>query len=117
MHLNPQPFIDIKSGIKTIEARINDEKRQSLKVEDYITFINREQQNEKIYTQITKISLFKSFNEMFKELGTIDFGYDPSISDEDAVKSISKYYSHEEVQHYGVIGIHIKLINPDKMPQ
>lgn len=41
MNLNNDPFNRIKDGIKTIELRLNDEKRQLLKEKDLIEFTNR----------------------------------------------------------------------------
>lgn len=46
MRLNPLPFKMIASGEKTIELRLNDEKRRLINVGDEITFINTED-NEK----------------------------------------------------------------------
>ena len=40
MKLNPYPFEMIKSGQKTIELRLLDEKRQLIKVGDTIVFTN-----------------------------------------------------------------------------
>jgi ASC-1-like (ASCH) protein len=42
MKLNVEPFNKIKSGKKTIELRLNDEKRQLVKIKDLIEFTNRE---------------------------------------------------------------------------
>ena len=42
MNLNPIPFEMIRSGKKTIELRINDEKRQFINKNDEIEFINTE---------------------------------------------------------------------------
>ena len=42
MRLHNSPFKLIKSGTKTIEMRLNDEKRQLIKVGDSIKFIYRE---------------------------------------------------------------------------
>ena len=41
MNLNNTPFNLIKNGTKTIELRLNDEKRQLLKENDFIEFTNR----------------------------------------------------------------------------
>ena len=38
MHLQPQPFSMIRSGEKTIELRLYDEKRQQIAVDDEIEF-------------------------------------------------------------------------------
>ena len=42
MSSNNGPFNLIKNGTKTIELRLNDEKRQLLKENDLIEFTNRE---------------------------------------------------------------------------
>ena len=49
MNLNNRPFKSIKEGTKTIELRLNDEKRSLLKVGDEIEFTNRDT-NEKSST-------------------------------------------------------------------
>ena len=41
MKLHNDPFNLIKSGTKTIELRLNDLKRQKIKVDDLIEFTNR----------------------------------------------------------------------------
>ena len=45
MNLSPVPFEMIKSGQKTIELRLNDEKRQRIKTGDTIIFSNTESIN------------------------------------------------------------------------
>lgn len=39
MMLSPKPFEMIASGTKTIELRLNDEKRQKVQVDDTIVFV------------------------------------------------------------------------------
>ncbi len=52
MNLNDTPFKRIKKGTKTIELRLNDEKRQLLHIKDYIEFTNRSTL-EKMLVEIT----------------------------------------------------------------
>ncbi len=40
MKLNNSPFVSIKNKTKTIELRLNDDKRQKINVGDEIEFIN-----------------------------------------------------------------------------
>ena len=42
MRLNPAPFAMVERREKTIELRLNDEKRRLINVGDEITFINTE---------------------------------------------------------------------------
>ena len=54
MKLNNGPFERIKNGTKTIELRLNDEKRQLLKIKDLIEFTNRTN-NEKMLVEIENL--------------------------------------------------------------
>ena len=54
MNLNNRPFKSIKEGTKTIELRLNDEKRSLLKVGDEIEFTNRDT-NEKLSVDIINL--------------------------------------------------------------
>ena len=40
MKLQDEPFIKIKNGLKTVEMRLNDEKRQKINIDDDIEFTN-----------------------------------------------------------------------------
>ena len=48
MNLAPSPFEMIASGKKTIELRLNDEKRRKIQIEDFIQFTNVKSPNESI---------------------------------------------------------------------
>ena len=48
MKLNSKPFESIKSGSKTIELRLNDEKRQQVSVGDFIEFSLTDDPSKKI---------------------------------------------------------------------
>ena len=63
MKLNNEPFINIKNGTKTIELRLNDEKRRLLKVNDLIEFTNRET-NE-------KLTILKALQTVLKDALTL----------------------------------------------
>ena len=56
LRLHNEPFEKIKSGTKTIEIRLYDEKRKLIKENDLIEFTNRNT-NEKIRTKVL-ISFF-----------------------------------------------------------
>ncbi len=111
MNLNNKPFNSIKNGTKKIELRLYDEKRQALKENDFIEFNNRET-SEKILTKIEKIYKYPSFKELYKNIDKKLLGY---LDDEIAsYKDMELYYSQEEQQKYGVVGIQIKVINDEK---
>ncbi len=107
MKLKSEPFIKIANGNKTIELRLNDEKRQLLKIGDTIEFTNLEN-GETLCVQIKELIKYPSFEELYKHVDKLSIGYQ---KDEPAnPNDMDKYYSKEEQQRYGVVGIKIKRI-------
>ncbi len=110
MSLNKIPFNQIKAEVKTIEARLLDEKRENLKVGESIQFTNTDDQNDKIKVNIKDLSRFNTFTDMFSNLDLSKFGFSAETSVSEAVQIMRQYYSVDEENKYGVLGIHIKLI-------
>ena len=107
MKLNNGPFKNIKDGTKTIELRLNDKKRQLLKIKDLIEFTNRETL-EQMLVEIINLYHYPSFEELYKHFDKVAMGYK---EDEEAnPKDMEEYYSKEEQEKYGVIGIEIKKL-------
>ena len=114
LHLIDKYFNLIKDGIKTVEIRLNDEKRQKMKVgdyidipkekiKDYIEFINNN--TEEILLTIIKdkkvvdnvLDLYEIYDE--KSLG---------ISKKEIVKVMKKIYSKEELKSNKICAIEIE---------
>ncbi len=106
MNLQPEPFENIKNGSKTIERRLNDPKRQLLKIGDTITFRLAQDQNQKLETRIIDLVPFKSFTELYKNFPSHLYGITP----EDAANHMSAYYSKEDEEKWGVLAIKIELM-------
>ena len=104
MNLNNRPFKSIKEGTKTIELRLNDEKRSLLKVGDEIEFTNRDT-NEKLSVDIINLHKYPSFEELYKHFDKVEMGYNKDDIAEP--KDMEAYYSKEEQNKYGVLGIEI----------
>ncbi len=105
MSLDNDPFNSIKAGTKTIELRLNDEKRKLLKAKDLIEFTNRDTL-EKLLVEIEDLYKYSDFEELYRHFDKILMGYDEKdIADP---SDMEKYYSKEEQQKYGVLGIKIK---------
>ena len=106
MKLNEKPFNDIKKGLKTIEMRLYDEKRQNINPKDMIRFTNISN-GEEILTEVIALHIFTSFEELYKHFDKIALGY---TKEEEALPSdMEKYYNKEEQSKYGVVGIEIKV--------
>ena len=111
LNLNPSPFSLIKSGIKTIELRLMDEKRQLIKIDDILIFTNTEDSSAKLTCVVKSIYQFDSFAELYKSLPLDKCGYMPDEILTASPEDMNIYYSTEKQKLYGVVGIEIELIN------
>ncbi len=109
MRLNPAPFRMIKSGEKTVELRLYDEKRRRIAVGDTITFTETET-GETLRVTVTALHVFASFDELYRALPLIQCGYTqaelPAASPDDMLA----YYSKEQQQRFGVVGIAVAVV-------
>lgn len=102
MKLQNEPFKQIKKGTKEIEIRLNDEKRKMFKINDYIEFTNISTL-EIMFVKITNLYHFESFEKLFNN-------FDNSILGCGSYEEMYKYYSKEEENKYGILGIEIKVL-------
>lgn len=112
MKLTKNPFEKIKNKTKTIELRLYDEKRQKVKVGDFIEFSLIDNPKEKIQTKVIGLHRFDSFKELYATLPKEKLGY--KENEIPAPESMNKYYSSEKQAEYGVLGIEIKLTDLQK---
>ena len=66
MNLQPQPFNMIRSGQKTFELRLYDEKRQKVHVGDEIEFSCLDGNEAPFVVRVTGLHLFENFGSMKK---------------------------------------------------
>ena len=112
MKLNSTPFEMIKSGEKTIELRLFDEKRQKIRVGDKIVFTDNTT-SETLNTTVVKLHRFNTFNELYKSLPLLKCGYTTENADKATPSDMEQYYSVEEQRKYGVVGI--ELCRPEQI--
>ena len=106
MNLHPRPFKMIKNKIKTVEMRLNDEKRKTIKINDLIEFTNIET-SETIKVKVVDLKAYKDFSLLYKEYSKEEIGY---LEDEVAnPQDMQTYYSQEKINQYGAIAIRIKV--------
>ena len=107
MNLYNDAFNLIKQGSKTIELRLYDEKRQKILIGDLIQFINIDNKNV-LSTKVKNIFIYKDFQKLYKDFDKMSIGYkEYEIAN---YKDMEQYYSIEDIEKYGVIGIEIQLI-------
>ena len=106
MKLHAAPFEKIKSGEKTIELRLYDEKRQKIKAGDTIVFTNTAT-GETLTKQVLQLHVFDSFRELYEALPLLKCGYTPEDIAAATPADMDRYYSLEEQEKYGVVGLEL----------
>lgn len=109
MKLQPEYFNFILNGTKRIEIRLNDEKRQNIKLGDKIKFLKEPDLNESFEAQVIGLLRYNSFEEMFKDYD-ISILSDKSMTKEELISVLEQFYTKEKQEKYGVLGIRIELI-------
>ena len=107
MRLHDEPFKLIQAGTKTIELRLYDEKRQQIQVGDIIEFTSRAT-GEVQKTKVIAMHIYSCFADLYRDYDKVSLGYG---KDEEAKpEDMELYYSKEEQEKYGVVGIEIELL-------
>ena len=98
-------FKAIKNKEKDIEVRLNDEKRRLINIGDTIIFHHIDT-GETIKTEVINLHRFNSFKELFESFPNNRIG----VSQNDDYTIMDNFYTKEEQEKYGALGIEIKLI-------
>lgn len=109
MRLADRPFELIKSGVKTVEVRLNDEKRRKLEEGQTIVFARASGAGETISAKIAALHRFGSFSELFHSelFPACGFG---DMTPEAATEAMYEYYSTADELFYGVLAIELKKL-------
>lgn len=106
MRLDCEPFDKIDSGKKTIELRLYDEKRRRIRVGDAIRF-ECTLDEDAAYVEVKALHVFPSFKELYRTLPLTACGYEETALADAKPEDMDRYYSREEQEKYGVVGIEI----------
>lgn len=106
MKLQPSPFEKIQNGSKTIEIRLNDEKRKLVKVGDEIEFSLMTDPSQTLRTEVLELQHFPTFQELFAAFPPEQYG---GVS-KDEYSTMYKYYPQEDEEKYGVLAIRVKRL-------
>ena len=106
MNLNAAPFEKIKSGEKTIELRLWDEKRQKINPGDTIVFTNTDT-GETLTKTVVKLHRFDNFEELYRSLPLLQCGYTEEDVSKAKASDMEQYYSAEQQRACGVVGIEL----------
>ena len=110
LNLHPTYFNLIKNKEKTLEGRLNDEKRQNFNVGDTITFYKEPEKVETLKAIILDKFIYSDFDEMANNLDKKDLGFSNSTKEE-MVNIYRTIYTTEDEKQYGVVVFKIKVIS------
>lgn len=109
MKLNPEPYEKIRNGQKTIELRLNDEKRQKINIGDLIEFTQTET-GEKLVTEVVALHRCDSFAELYRHVPIQKCGYTEAEMATAKPEDMNVYYTPEQQAEYGALGIEVRVI-------
>ena len=109
MKLQPEYYNYMLNGTKRIEIRLNDEKRKIIKVGDTITFLKEPDLKESFNTKVIELLKYNNFEELIKDID-ISLLADKSVTKEELINTLEKFYPIEKQNKYGVLGIRIELL-------
>ena len=106
MNLVPSAFSKIADGSKTIELRLNDEKRQKVNVGDTVVF-NCNENSDVITARVKQLHKFADFKSLYNALPLDKCGYAEIELDTAHYTDMEQYYSEEQIGKYGTLGIEL----------
>lgn len=107
MNLQDRYYNYILNGTKRIELRLNDEKRQLIKIGDRIEFSNGI--GETFTTEVIGLITYKSFKDLFEDFN-IEILADKSMTKQELLNVLGEFYTTEKQSQFGVVGIRVELI-------
>lgn len=111
MHLADESFDMVISGKKSIEIRLNDEKRRGISDGDIIIFFRESNITDMCAATVVSARHYNSFLDLFcaERERLVDTGC-ANMTAEQAAQSMYKYYLSEQEERDGVLAIEIKLL-------
>ena len=109
MTLEPSAFLKIANGSKTIELRLNDEKRHKIDIGDRIEFRCIEI-NSIVEAEVISLYKFSDFEQLYKALPLEKCGYSKNNLKIAHYTDMEKYYTKEQIKKYGALGIELQNI-------
>ena len=105
INLQDKYFDFIKNGTKRVELRLNDEKRQQIKIGDSIEFSN---EKDKFTAKVIGLLKYKDFKTLFNDFG-IEILADKTMTKEELLDVLGEFYTPEKQERFGVLGIRVEL--------
>lgn len=110
MKLDPELFEKVKSGVKTYEVRLFDEKRQRVKVGDNIIFKKQPELLDGVIVRVVDIKRFATFEQMAQTLSIESIGFKGKNATQVSRYFLTKICKKSDEKKYGVVAFKIELV-------
>ncbi|MFS1516265.1 ASCH domain-containing protein [Bacillus sp. SCS-151] len=99
----------IKDGNKTVEVRLNDQKRRNIKIGDTIEFVSVPEADESLRVNVTGLKNYHTFKDMYEDIPLKDFDCE-GWTMKDLLEGTYGIYTLEQEERWGVLAISIKAM-------
>ncbi len=108
MKLNDQPFELIRSGKKSVEVRLYDQKRRMLKIGDQIRFTSISHPEKSVLTVVENLQVFVDFERLVEQISPDRLGLGELDRDE-VLELLEKIYPKERQEEHEALAISLFL--------
>ena len=106
MKVQEKYYLLLKSGVKTIELRLYDEKRKKIKIGDKLTFENLNNSNDFFTAAVKNLHRAPDFKTLAEKIPVQKAGFQTR---EELIQTMETFYSLDRQKEDGVLGIEIKI--------
>lgn len=96
----------LKSGLKTMELRLYDDKRKQIKIGDIIKFNDSSNDKDIFLAKVKNLHFSSDFNNLCDIIKPAQAGFETK---DNLIKALEEFYPLNRQAQYGVIGIEIDL--------
>lgn len=97
----------LKTGDKTIELRLNDDKRKAIRIGETIEFTNASNLKDSFWAEVVNLHYAESFATLCQKIDCVQAGM---ANKEELLNVVKEFYPEERQKTFGVVGIEIKRI-------
>ena len=108
MCLHSENFEYIKNGTKRIELRLNDEKRKSICIGDYIEFKNSNT-DDKILVRVIALLNYEKLEDLISDY-KIESLINKDVTKDELINMFNDIYSIEKQKEYNILGIKFEIV-------
>jgi len=116
MGLYSDYFLAIKEGKKSIEVRLNDEKRRKIKIGDTIEFIKVPQQDDILRVKVVNLRRYDTFKAMYTDMYLKDAGCE-GWTIKEMIDGTYDIYTPEQEERWGTLAITIKYLSSESVSE